>query len=76
MTAPHFSLIGSGHSVAIYRGAERVSRFYQHRDAATARMNALEAISLITARPCLCCGARFNSTGKGHRLCSTCRAAA
>lgn len=25
------------------------------------------------ARPCLCCGKRFNSTGPGNRLCQKCR---
>ena len=42
--------------------------------------NAIAALPGITARarpvtitPCLCCGDPFRSTGKGNRLCPSCR---
>lgn len=76
VTLPPFDLRGTGTSVAVFRGTTRVSRYYNCRDAATARWNQLEAISLLTLRSCLTCKAQFHSTGKGHRLCPTCRQAA
>ena len=73
---PPFELRGKCGAVAVFRGATQVSRHYQSRDAAIARWNRLEAISLLTLRPCLNCTTSFPSTGKGHRLCPTCRLAA
>jgi hypothetical protein len=72
---PPFDLRGSGNAHAVFRGATRVSRYYNCRDAATARWNQLEAIAKITPRACLTCKSSFNSTGKGHRLCAPCRKA-
>lgn len=76
VTLPPFELRGTGSAIAVFQGSRRVSRFYQHRDAAVARWNAIEAISLLTLRKCLGRHAEFKSTGKANRLCPNCRQAA
>lgn len=73
---PRFELRGTSGSIEVWRNGTVVSRGYHSRDAATARMNALDAISLLTRRACLCCAAPFLSAGIGNRLCPPCRTAA
>lgn len=71
---PALDIRGSGQAFAIYQGKARISRFYDSNKAAIATMRAVEArLVPVTALPCLSCGTRFNSTGRGNRMCDPCR---
>lgn len=72
MTAP-VQITGSGGSWRIVQGGRVLG--HARGQAATVLLAAERraATATLRPRPCLCCGARINSTGPGHRLCRTCR---
>lgn len=73
---PALAIVGPAKSLYIMRGTTRLAGPIAGHSNAIAALPGIERrLTPITARPCLCCGARFNSTGKGHRLCTPCRKA-
>lgn len=74
MSAPALDIRGSGNSWAILCDGRPLPRhFDRHHKAATALDALRRRMTPTTARSCLCCGTRFNSTGAGNRLCPPCR---
>lgn len=65
---------GAGGYAVLHKGRV-LARATSHGNA-VARLAGLERQLSIRAARCLCCGAGFNSTGKGNRLCRSCRGAA
>ena len=77
MNAPStIELRGSGASWAGYRGSERVTPYRNRPEQITALIDKLNRKAAASTRPCLCCGARFNSEGPHNRMCGTCRSRA
>jgi hypothetical protein len=64
---------GSGRSFAILHGQRIVGRATTTGNAIAALRGIETRLAPVTTRPCLGCAAPLNSTGKGHRLCPTCR---
>ena len=66
-----------GHGYAIYEGEQRITGECQSHGLAEARLLDIEHKRAMQARSkmrgCLCCGAKFLSTGPGHRMCAFCR---
>jgi hypothetical protein len=74
MPDPALDIRGSGQAFFIYEGTRRVAGPFWGQHMATAALRGTaRRLRPATARPCLCCGTAFPSTGPGHRLCKTCR---
>lgn len=61
-------------SYRVFRGETPVSGL-NYREHAEQILTGIQRHHAARERGCLCCGARFRSTGPGHRLCDDCRAA-
>lgn len=61
------------YSYAVYDGKRRVAGTFSSRHLAEAARERLEREARRRVRPCLCCGAPFESEGAHHRMCKGCR---
>lgn len=73
MPAPALHVQGSGRSFAILQGRQIVARATSNGNAIAALRGVETRLAPVTSRPCLGCATPISSTGKGHRLCPTCR---
>lgn len=73
MPAPALHVHGSGRSFAILHGNQIVAHASSNGNAIAALRGIETRLAPVTTRPCLNCATPINSTGKGHRLCPTCR---
>jgi hypothetical protein len=73
MQAPALHVQGSGRSFAILHGRHIVARATSNGNAIAALRGVEARLAPVITRPCLGCSAPMTSTGKGHRLCPTCR---
>ena len=62
-----------GRAWAVFRDGTRVSGLLQTAERAEQRRDAIRQAEARKPRGCLCCGARFVSDGRHHRLCKQCR---
>ena len=70
-------ITGKGLSNWIARGGRTVAGPYTSHANAIAALPGVEArLRPVVIRDCLCCRTPFKSTGKGHRLCPSCRTSA
>jgi hypothetical protein len=67
-------IVGKGLSNWIARGGQILAGPYTSHQNAVAALRGVEArLRPVTLRRCLCCGQPITSTGRGHRLCPSCR---
>lgn len=67
-------IIGKGLANYIAQGGRTVAGPYtSHGNAIAALPGVAARLAPVTIRCCLHCRESFNSTGKGNRLCPTCR---
>lgn len=67
-------IVGKGLSNWIARGGQTVAGPYtSHGNAIAALPGVAARLRPVTLRRCLCCPNHFPSTGRGHRLCPSCR---
>ena len=68
------SIAGKGLSNWIAQGGHTVAGPYTSHGNAIAALPGVQArLRPVTITPCLCCGDQFKSTGKGNRLCPSCK---
>ncbi len=68
---------GSGSAfVLISGGLPLPKRYDSHKAAVAAERGVLRRLQLTALQSCLSCGQGFRSTGRGNRLCGSCRSGA
>lgn len=68
------SIIGKGLSNWIARGRQPIAGPYTSHQNAVAALRGVEArLKPVRVTACLCCRNHFKSTGRGNRLCPSCR---
>ncbi|MEM8554005.1 MAG: hypothetical protein AAGF71_04160 [Pseudomonadota bacterium] len=68
------SQVGGRKKYGVFKGSTRVGHWHTGPDSARTQCDRLNKQALTKPRNCICCGAEFQSTGPGHRMCKHCRA--